>query len=279
VITLALGAPEILIGYSATAVTVLGATWLGRWYARSGRNGSIEASVLELAYLEDGLLLACRAAMVGLRRAGAVRTGTLLTVAATGRLPADVPPLMAALHRGMRTPQSFSEVCGAAEVLREGTRIHRRLVRRGWLLTPTRRRWLRLAGIPGWLVVIAGVVTIAMTLSRISEPAFSDLELELLGVVTVTAMAHWYLGDVPEVSRAGARALQRARAADAADNRDGTALRPRDAMHRVAVRGTQALPGVDPALAPYVGVVPEQRKAEPHGLVGRSGRRPGQKTV
>jgi uncharacterized protein (TIGR04222 family) len=261
--------PEVLLGYSALAAGVLAASWLARRLIRSGRNPDRAASVLELAYLDGGPALACHAAMAGLHRAGAVRTGALLTVVAAGRLPDDVPPLMAALHRGMRTPQSYSEVRSGPDIVREGQVIHRRLLRRGWLLTAAQQRWLRLAGIPGWAAVAAGVATIAIELTRFAEPGYSDLIPELLGVVAIAALVHWNLGDFPEISRAGARVLQRARDADAADTRDGIALRPRDAMYRVAVRGTAALLTVAPALGPYVGVLPEVKLPNPAGFFRR----------
>jgi uncharacterized protein (TIGR04222 family) len=262
--------PEVLLGYSALAATVLAASWLARRLIRAGRNPDMQATVLELAYLDGGPALACHAAMAGLHRAGAVRTGKLLTVAAAGRLPQDVPPLMAALHTAMRTPQSFSEVRAGAEVVRQATIIHRRLLKRGWLLTAAQQRWLRLAGIPGWAVVVLGFATIGVELTRFTEPGYSDLVPELLGVIVVAALVHWNLGDFPEISRAGAQVLQRARDADATDTRDGIALRPRDAMYRVAVRGTAALLTVAPALGPHVGVFPEVRIPQPAGFFRRT---------
>lgn len=253
---------EILAGYTVIAVVVVAATWALRWYARAGRHPDARASVLELAYVAGGPSLACHVAVAGLVRAGTVRVRPLSTLVAVGRLPADVAPLMAALHDSLQERQSWSEARGSVEVIRAVNAMDRRLVGRGWLLSANRQRWLRLAGIPGWIVVAAGVVLIGTTVADFSAAGRAMLVVQLICVTGVAAMAHWHLGHVPDSTRAAARALRQARIADRSDTRDGENLRTPEVMRRVALRGPRALLAVDPQVCPVLDIFVEGRKSK-----------------
>jgi uncharacterized protein (TIGR04222 family) len=204
-----------------------------------------------------------------MRRAGWVDIGQVSTIVATGSLPTQVPPLMVALHRSLRSSQSWASLRADGDVVNEANAIRRRLVRRGWVLSTTRYKKLRWVGVPGWILSALLLVQLGFVLPRFSEPGHPETALGLIAIIVCTVFANWFLVHLPDVTRSGRAVLKRARSDQKTDAEDGARLRPSDLMRRVAVMGPRALRAADPSFAHLVGVDPEVKSRFP-GFFTRS---------
>ena len=205
--------------------------------------------------MNGGLEQAALACVVGLYGKGAVNRGPILTLDVTGPLPNGAPALMTAIHMRLREPCGWLQASADPYVRDAAARMHRRLVRRGFLASDTGRRSARLTIIPLWAVVVLGLVRLASLANNGAEAGRGATA----GIVVVTgaaALAGWMLLSAPWLTRAGRDALRLA----AADLRDAERRRQpgrgptaRELMRAVAVRGPAELVAVDPAFGDAVG--------------------------
>ncbi|GLI00766.1 TIGR04222 domain-containing membrane protein [Phytohabitans aurantiacus] len=243
---------DFLVGYGILAGAALACVGVVRWFAGRGP-GTLDRppAVLDLAYLRGGFTHACHACLAGLHRAGAIRPAELSTLVAVGPPSEAWPPLMVALHAGLRTAQSWTHVTALPEVLRAGERVRRRLLRRGLLLSTTRQRWMKAATAPLFAVAAVGVARLVASAAGEAPAGKPGETVGLILAVTGTALAGWLLLEVPAVSGAGRRAIRRAaRELRAAPEGGSTAL----VMRKVAVGGRRALVALAPTIAVVIGV-------------------------
>jgi len=220
-------------------------------------------TTVDLAYLRGGGEHAALACVVGLHRTGAVDRGPMMTLHATGPLPAGASALMAAVHARLGEPCGWFQVLADRQVRTAAARMHRKLVKRGLLVSDARRRYARLTTIPLWAVAVLGVVRLVSLVGNGAEAGRGATA----GIVMVTGaavIAGLMLLPPPWLTRAGRDTLRQA-VADLRDaqraRRPGREPSARDLMRAVAVDGPAELLAVDPAFGDAVGVHRAQRPA------------------
>ncbi|WP_319462029.1 TIGR04222 domain-containing membrane protein [Micromonospora sp. RTP1Z1] len=160
-----------------------------------------ELTTVELAYLTDRAGLACQVGMAALRRAGAVRRGELSTLSVDGPPPAGSAPLVRALHAALRRPQTWAAVLADPAVGRALRRLVGRLVRDGWLLTPAQRRRIAVGTLPLFAVAAVGVTRLVDSAVEGRTAGGPASVAGLLLCCLATALAGWWLCEVPETGR------------------------------------------------------------------------------
>ncbi|WP_200214240.1 TIGR04222 domain-containing membrane protein [Micromonospora coerulea] len=227
-------------------------------------------STVELAYLTDRAGLACQVGMAALRRGGVVRLGELSTLSVDGPPPGGSAPLVRALHAALRRPQTWAAVLADPAVGRALRRMVGRLVRDGWLLTPRQRRRMVVGTLPLFGVAAVGVTRLIDSAVEGRTAGGPASVAGLLLCCLATALAGWWLCEVPETGTAARRLLRRQRRAHAElapERRPAWSERSTDELlNAMALFGPRPLLAVDPRFAELVGVDLERtRPATPAG--------------
>lgn len=122
-----------------------------------------EPSLEALASFRYGIDGVCILAVAALRQTGAVEATPYGRIAPTGHSPADVSPLVAAVHRSLKPEGStFQEIADDKAVQAEERRVRAVLRQHGWLLGTPARIAQRFAALPIWIVVVAGILPAQM---------------------------------------------------------------------------------------------------------------------
>ena len=258
---------RFLAVYVVTLAAAVATSLLWRWWATAGSGDQDSAEVVDLAYLHGGGVLACQVGLASLRMAGLVDCAKLSTLVATGRLPAGAPALMRALHRAMRRPQSWPRTVADPDVGEVLRHVHRRLLRRGSLLSASRQRRTRLSAAPVFATALLGVVRLGAGVVGGDSPGGSGSVVGLILLTAATVLGGWYLLPVSQVSRSGRHALRQLRRAHAdLDPRRKPVWKGRSVDELtlgMALFGPAPLLAVDPEFAQQVGIHKDVRYPMP----------------
>jgi len=260
-VTWGISGDRFLVSYVVMLATAALAGVLWRWWATAGHATDSADGIdgTELAFLNAGGLLACQVGLTTLRRTGQVEPADLSTLVATGRLRPAADSLTRALHRTMfPLPQSVPQIFGDLRVRQVLASLHRRLMRRGWLLSRGRRRAAKLGSLPLFGTAMLGLVRLGAGVvgkEGLGNPG--DIA-GLILLVAGTVFAGWALLSVPDVSRTGRRVLRHARRTNAElDPRQKPAWTGRgvdELTLAMALFGPSPLLAVDPQFAGVIGI-------------------------
>jgi uncharacterized protein (TIGR04222 family) len=260
---------RFLAVYAIAVCVALLVALLARWMTGAGAGATSSGDVVELAYLAGGTTLACYTCGAGLRRAGAVAPGPLSTVVASGRLPRRAPSLMVALHQALQAPQTWSQVQSDPVVSAALRRVHGRVRRRGWLLSPAEQRRYRRTVMGLFVVAGVGLIRLLACIPGWVDAGRPGANVGLVMAVTATMLIGWLLREPPSASPAGRLALSRARHrfADLAPgkNRTGGVRSVSELMTAVALFGPQVLLAVDPVFGEVLGIAWKHKQFFPSG--------------
>jgi uncharacterized protein (TIGR04222 family) len=261
----------MVVGYAVAVAALLIAGLAARFFARSGRGVGTdrEPGAEEVAVLLDGRTRAVYASLAAHRIAGRVDVKPDFKLAATGSGSAG-STLDAAVHdavrRGVRVKNLTSEVSVALD------EVQAAVERTGWQLTDRLRRAAEAGKWPMLVAVVAGAVTVAVTLVR-DEP----VGVGLPALIAVAALAGLGFRKAPKLSRSGGRAVERLRSRYghlAPEHRPAfRTYGPEAAAMAVALFGAPVLWHVDSALAMSLGLGRRSGfiKREPSSTVAASG--------
>ncbi|SCG72714.1 TIGR04222 domain-containing membrane protein [Micromonospora inositola] len=230
-------------------------------------------STVELAYLNDRAGLACQVGLAALHRVGAVRRGELSTLSVDGPPPPGSAPLVRALHAALRRPQTWAAALADPAVARALRRMVGRLVRDGWLLTPAQRRRMAVGTLPLFGVAAVGVTRLVDSAVEGRTAGGPASVAGLLLCCLATALAGWWLCEVPEIGVVARRLLRRQRRAHAElapERRPAWSERGTDELlTAMALFGPRPLLAVDPRLAELVGVDADRTRPAAQAPAGR----------
>ncbi len=225
------------------AAIVLTGLAVTRWRVRRGGGRDRTASVLDVAYLQDGPRLVVVAVLAVLRRHGLVSARERGIVAtADAELPAGASAAYKAILLALRRPQHVAGLLEDERVAAATAAIGARLVARGWLLSAGRQDAMRARGRIGWAAAVCYLVQVALMVPGFIGPAWSVRALVPLTLAVVVAVGTYLLVDVPPITHAGRAALRGAR----------TSLRPGPGV-QVVLDGEPALAKQDPRFARLAG--------------------------
>jgi uncharacterized protein (TIGR04222 family) len=249
--------PVFLELYAALAIATGIATLLiRRSLARSQAPAPAPATGLVnpdyVAYLHDGSELTVLAALSALHVAGRLTSAGPRRVQATGAIGSDAGELQQAIHRCAQDPIQPAKLVSAPPVVEALSRIERRLIDAGLLLSAGQRTRIRASSWMLWAVVAVGVLR-GIPGHQAGKPI--GLLLTVLALVTVAAVV--FSVTAPRRTDRGKTELVRLRSAHASLS---PKLRPRwrvygpeGAALGVAVFGASALWAADPSLAKDLG--------------------------
>ncbi|MEU4690427.1 TIGR04222 domain-containing membrane protein [Actinoplanes sp. NPDC023714] len=262
-------AASVLVASLCLAVVSLIGTGLIRRRVRRGANAGARADALELAYVNGGPRLVLFTCLAELARRGLVQSAPLWRGGGIERiegpdLPADAPPLLAAVLEALPEYDRVPDLLADDQVAAGVQKIGIRLVRRGWFLSErTQKRVRRWA--PGWFAAIGCLLLFALTLPDFSGPGRAMQALGLLGLGVFTAVGTYIIVDLPLSTRAGRAAVWQAREVDDA----------KTFMYEMAVGGEAAFWKHDGDFAGSAGASPIAMSEFPHLMTHRGDMRRG----
>jgi uncharacterized protein (TIGR04222 family) len=247
--TWGIAGPTFLEIFGVSAVVTWLITVLVRRALAQGRvDPRWEPGPEELGYVNGGARQAVTVSLAGLRAANAVAVNPDGTVAVIGSPPPAPSELTWAVYQAAQRQPMKPRLLIADRSLRPAlTHLNDTLVRYGWLLSPRRRRGIRLAALPMFALVGLGIARIIAGSNAGKPVAYVLLLTALVAFFTAPMLA------VPARSRAGQSAMARTRAAhirlDPRGAAAASAFGVGGAALAVGLFGAAALWSADPALA------------------------------
>ena len=233
----------VVAGLSAVIITD---AWrfvltIGPW-----RRGTPQPTPTQIAYINGGRRLAVYSAIAALRAAGAIE-GEKGAVRMVGPSPSGAPELDRLVYAAAGKGVSQSGMVIHPPVMGALDRLHADVVRLGWLLSPARRRAIRLGTLPVLAVLLLGA-------ARATAGSMSGKPIGYLVLIMVPLLILFCVFlVVPERSRGARYMLHRTRRSSAhlapSQRPAWSTYGPTGAALSVGLFGTAALWAADPAFA------------------------------